>query len=223
METQGAQSMGRKQVVLTALLLLAIVILTGCPGSNPAAPINNTSRNYGPPFNPIIFNDGAGFLATISSDVLTENPDYVDGFGLNEAISDMAYGFLIRPNSSEASSDFAAFDLDTEMLHVVDSQGSVTSSYFDGDAAEENMFAFSNVGSRLVYVRAVNNQHQLIYTGILVDVFYEITTIASSRRFFGRPTMSSNTSIAMMSIDANQQTRIEVYNLEGTIEYQLTT
>jgi WD40 repeat protein len=211
--------MGRTHFFITSSLLILIVILiSGCGNSSPSGPINTDSRDYGPPFSPIVFDDGDGYLATVGSEFLTSDPFYVDGIGVNQIVADLAYGYLVRPNSSLSAAEFGVYDKETGMIYVIDSNGSSTSTFFDGAEAFEGMFTFSNGGARLVYVGGTVANQEIVIAGVKTDDLQSVITLDETQTFYGRPTVDiagDATEIAMMVENVDETTMIVSYDRNG--------
>jgi len=171
-----------------------------------------------------VFDDGEGYLATVSSVALTSDPQYVKGIGGDGIVSDLAYGYQVSPKSSLSDAEFAVYNKETGMLYVIDSNGSETGTYFDGDEALEGMYAFSAAGTRMVYVRGTQTNQELIYAGVSVpNVLESVITLDASQTFYGRPVVTQGgTHICMMVNDAGNK-RIISYDLGGNVDASLTT
>ncbi len=219
--------MGRKDSIFTiALFILFTAMLAGCGGSSPAGG-GGGGLDYGPPFGEIFFDDGSGNLATVSSVQSNADPMYFPGIGLNGVVSDLGFGFILSQTATETNADVVAYDLDTNMLYVINEDGEETTSYFDGEEAVENLYALSSGGSRLVYVREMGSDHELILAGVTTSTVVQLAALGSGERYYGRPAIyisGSKSRIVMMIENMDtQDTQLVCYSNEGEILGSVTT
>ncbi|MCB2211091.1 hypothetical protein KQI52_03145 [bacterium] len=213
--------MGRKDAIFTIAWLAVIsVMFAGCGGSSGVGG-GGGGLDYGPPFGEIFFNDGSGNLATVASVESNADPLYFPGIGLNGAVSDLGFGFILSQNSNDTNADVVAYDIESSMLYVIDEDGEETSSYFDGEEAVENLYALSSGGSRLVYVRELGSDHELILAGVTTSTVVQLAALGTGERYYGRPAIyisgSKNRIVMMIENTDTQDTKLVCYSNEGDV------
>lgn len=212
--------MGRLQARFAAtLLILFALIVAGCGDTTGPAPPSGGGRDYGPPFEEIVFIDEDGYLATVEP-VAGGDPYYVPGIGSANEFQDIDHGFFVRPNSTPEVAYFAVYDLSSGRLEVIDSNGNPAGSNFDGSEAYENLFTFSTAGARIVYVRESDGAQQLMIEGVTTVDLNVVTTLGANDSFAGRLTAyitGFTTRICAVVQGEGRSLRLRVWDRDGTI------